>query len=195
MRLSHAPYCPKCDSGKKPHVIVELDDTLPAIKPLLYCGSCWGRMFIDWAGAFTMKEPCVIQAVENLIVEVFGDCGRTAGAFEIIDWGDLTDNGKAHYRVVLAAREAPEYRVEIHACTRLAALSSPKPQIVNEQKVLRRATMPHVLVQAVDTLNHLGFRGRHRSRDQKENWVYLDHESREHEQLSYRAKMTWPIGG
>lgn len=193
MRLSYVPHCPRCDSGKKKRVLIENTDAHPATKPSLACGSCYATMEVD--DGFTITDPCVVMALGGLIAKTHGDGGRTVGAFEIVEFGFTTANaGKPDYRVVLEAREAPGYRVEIQACTILDALATRKPDILDEQKVLRRATMPHVLVQAVDSLNYIGFRGRHRSRNDEQHWVYLDRSNNGEEPLSYRIKMTWPYG-
>lgn len=193
MRLSYSPHCPRCDSGKKKRVLIENTDVQPDKKPSFACGSCYATMEYDYSMIIT--DPCVVMAIGGLIAKTHGDNGRTVGAFEIVEFGPLTANcGKPDYFVTLEAREAQGYRVTIQAQTALGALPSRKPDIADEQKILRRATMPHVLVQAVDSLNYIGFRGRHRSRDQEQHWVYLDRSNNGEEPLSYRIKMTWPFG-
>jgi hypothetical protein len=134
----------------------------------------------------------MINALKALVSKEHGDGGKTVGEFEITDWG-LLKPGAEDYRVVLEAKSAAGYKVEIQACKQLVPLSSRKPDIADEQKVLRRATMPHVLVQAVDALNYQGFRGRHRSRDNEQHWVYLDLEPNRPARFVWRVKMTWPV--
>jgi hypothetical protein len=195
MRLSRLPVCLNCDHGKKSRVTVEMVDSLPESEPQLICGSCWGQMVVNPGSTFIIKEERLIGFVERLVAKNHGDNGRTVGAFEIVGWGDHTERvDQPDYRIVLEAREAPGYEVEIQSCSQLAPLFTARPHS-DEQTILRRATMPHVLVQAVDSLNYAGFRGRHRYYDAKRHWVYLDREGFNPQQRSYRCKLSWPVGG
>ncbi|RTL37746.1 MAG: hypothetical protein EKK48_23980 [Candidatus Melainabacteria bacterium] len=190
MRFYHLPQCPRCDSGKIPRVVVDFSNA--DCTDERFCGSCSTKL--TGITPFSIDDERTIQAVKGLISKKHGDGGETVGEFEIVEWAYFrTDPCQPDYYVVLQARDAPGYTVEIQAIKKKNSVVTFRPVYPDdEHKVLRRATMPHVLVQAIDAMNGLGFRGCQRSHDRHENWVYLDLPPQESDRLYWRIKMSWP---
>jgi hypothetical protein len=211
MKIARPPYCPKCHYDGDPKgtinqnlvVMDQASNSAPAatlnccpweatqpnqLFPLLShlrCSTCFGPMYLGNNLWIEVPQGNLQTVVPELVAK---------HRFAIKQWDqphqdELVQKGYG-FDLHLVNRDYPQVAVELN----WALQTSNKAALSIDSDALKLATVPHLLVKAIDLLQHYGFRCTQRSRDEAQNWIYFESNSGtlEHLKLRYRAKVVWP---